>query len=94
MQHVSRKNVPNGLLRRATGGNQGTQKSIGNLSCYRSMGNGHAGAANQSHNGNFDVISIEEAQKYLGVDNLSSGGKYGLQKNKSIEDFSVFQGQQ
>ena len=54
------------------------------------MGNGHAGGANQSHNGNFDVVSIEEAQKYLGVDNLSSGGKYGLQKNKSIEDFSVF----
>lgn len=61
MQHVRGKNVPNGLLRRATGGNQGTQKSIGNLSCYRSMGNGHGGTANQSHNGNFDVISIEEA---------------------------------
>lgn len=94
MQHVRGKNVPNGLLRRATGGNQGTQKSIGNLSCYRSMGNGHVGGGgNQSHNGNFDIISQEEAQKFLGIDSHSSGGKYSLPKNKSIEDFSVLQGQ-
>lgn len=95
MQHVRGKNVPNGLLRRATGGNQGAQKSIGNLSCYRSMGNGQVGGGgNQSQNGNFDVISQEEAQKFLGIDSHSSGGKYSLPKNKSIEDFAALQGQQ
>ena len=51
------------------------------------MGNGHG---HQSHNGgNFDVISQEDAQKFLGIDSLSSGGKYSLQKNKSIEDFTA-----
>jgi len=93
MQQVRGKNVPNGLLRRATGGNQGA--SLGNLSCYRSMGNGQAGGGgNQSQNGAFDVISQEEAQKFLGVDSHSSGGKYSLPKNKSIEDFPVLQNQQ
>jgi hypothetical protein len=29
------KNIPNGLLRRATGGREGVQKSIGNLSISR-----------------------------------------------------------
>lgn len=31
-QPIKTKNVPNGLLRRATGGTQGRQTSIGNLS--------------------------------------------------------------
>ena len=57
------------------------------------MGNGHGGAGNQSYNGNFDVLSVEEAQKFQGIDSHSSGGKYGLQKNKSIEDFTALQGQ-
>jgi|TARA_B110000285_G_scaffold233981_1_gene309414 hypothetical protein len=43
---VRTKNMPNGLLRRATGGNQGTQKSIGALSNYNGRG------PNQRNSGN------------------------------------------
>jgi hypothetical protein len=32
---IKGKNVPNGLLRRATGGTEGREKSIGSLSQYR-----------------------------------------------------------
>lgn len=46
---VRTKNMPNGLLRRATGGNQGTQKSIGALSNYNGRGPNARNASNNGH---------------------------------------------
>jgi hypothetical protein len=58
---VRGKNVPNGLLRRATAGTQGTQKSIGNLSNYMGTGNlnGHQQQRDQSIEGSYARMGFE-----------------------------------
>jgi hypothetical protein len=44
---IKTKNMPNGLLRRATGNNQGTQRSIGSLSNYNGRGPNYRNITNQ-----------------------------------------------
>lgn len=68
------KNVPNGLLRRATGGTQGRQDSIGPISMYQPKSNGNRRSMNESDDrGDLDSHG-------------SLGRSTGLMRNQSIED--------
>ena len=70
------KNIPNGLLRRATGGQQGRQKSIGALSNYQPNGN----QAKKSVGGAVDT-------SYPEIDSQGGSiGRVGLPRNESIEE--------
>ena len=77
--------LPNSLLRRATGGAQGRQTSIGALSHYKSSASNH-GMNNNVQSTGADNISHEEA--YIGVDSQGSDGKSGLPKNSSLDELN------
>ena len=70
------KNIPNGLLRRATGGQQGRQKSIGHLSNYQPNGN-----PNHKRSTGHGDTSYPEIDSQGG-----SIGRVGLPRNESIEE--------
>ena len=81
------KNLPNALLRKATGGTQGRQTSIGALSHYKSSASNNGVGQTQLYQQQIEALS-------QGMVDSNNGSHNKLYKNTSMEDLVGVENQQ
>jgi hypothetical protein len=80
------KNLPNALLRKATGGTQGRQTSIGALSHYKSSASNNGVGQTQLYQQQIEALSQD-------IVDSNSGSHNKFYKNTSLEDLAGVENQ-